>query len=1443
MAPLWTKFTVLAASSLLLAAGASAQEASRLTASPGYLNRDSCPERCAVVGHDPSDWYAYKGLEEFRTCDRTMFYYFNLYDQVDDANQPHRVYACTSCGPDWGVDEVAEGEHQLVRRIGDGPFCHPRRSMMLAGRSDGDDRAANGSMSASSSTSSHSSPSDVAAKYELGWWHNDGEPATVSIQSLSKQMRNYLANNQNLGNKTTMLFAQSGKATIGLYVGEELNAKDIGTYALQGLESGLHAGNIPSSSMALQNCQPHYDSEHIFGVVATSNGTFSSIQKAMQTWHSGSCLSFGDSLQSAGPAFFAKPLIVAGNDTASKSTATSASRRSTPVRLPARGECRAIKVQPNHGCPELAQDCGISPSDFTKYNPGKTFCSGLQPGMHVCCSSGTLPDYRPRKNSDGSCASVKVGGGDTCAGLAAANSLTQDELEGFNKNKTWGWSGCNPLFAETVICLSDGTPPMPATIANAVCGPQVAGTKQPSDTKDIADLNPCPLNACCDIWGFCGVTKEFCTDTNTGNPGTAKKGTNGCISNCGTDIKQDGGPSEFRTIGYFEGYQFSSRQCLWQDARQIDGSKYTHLHFGFGDITPDFQISAGKPDSQYEFMNFKLVSGGAKKIISFGGWDFSTSPSTYTIFREGVNPNNRDKLASNIAKFVEDNSLDGVDIDWEYPGAPDIPNIPPGSKQDGINYLKFLVVLKSKLNGKSLSIAAPASFWYLKGFPIKRISQVVDYIVYMTYDLHGQWDSQNKNSQEGCDDGMCLRSGVNLTETKTALSMVTKAGVPSSKLAVGVTSYGRSFGMAQAGCYGPSCKYLGGPLDSQATKGVCTNTGGYIADAEIYELMRDPKRVTKSYKDKDSDSNILVYDNTQWVSYMDEDTLASRTKLYKGYNMGGTTNWAIDLEEVSPPPPHSSSWSSFYEKMSTGGDPYQVGTRNGNWTNLKCSDPAVSGVRNLTAAERWEALDCDDAWKDLINVWKTIDRPEGSLSFSESLSATAHGPELSKCGNLLDTSNCNSPLVCAQIEGPGTGPAAYEIWNSLVIVHEMYASYAHALTAAMAKSVNPALDDFLHKFAPVEPPPDNKWLLLLIDMVTLGASMVAGPFFNSFLSKLPYFVVNENALGNIKDTTMTVIGQSTTIAKDLLGSSGSDWTPDKQAEFSNYMGQTVTVWSKSLATGLSHLFRGQDGDIDTLWNIIKGGKLIAGRRSKKSKRDVIDAADLRDSDSDSLDGGDLFDTRDLVDIRDLVDTRDDGDAPKPGDDDYNTPELEASVSKAFFGYAIPALWSVSGAFPVVLDTGYACGKVDPIKGYMTPDTMHKTYACVDNKMYYLGSAKGDAQYCYKPAVGCPDVCRDEKFTAPPGLDSLDKTSFGGVTLQDLVEGSVRTYKANGNSNKGKTPDATEGKTFDSLFDQDIRTPGFISIPVCSPDMAYKAWRSWKNKPDKDQVGYPCIDPK
>lgn len=566
------------------------------------------------------------------------------------------------------------------------------------------------------------------------------------------------------------------------------------------------------------------------------------------------------------------------------------------ARLEPRADCSTIQVNSGDSCSSLAQRCGITGDQFMQYNPQQGLCANLQPGQYVCCSSGTLPDHTPKQNPDGTCASYAVQSGDSCSSIGASHGpLTVQQLESFNK-QTWGWNTCNNLFAGTNMCLSTGTPPMPLSVQGTVCGPQVPGTQPPGSGQNLSSLNPCPLRACCDIWGQCGTTEDFCVDTNTGAPGTARTGTNGCISNCGTNIVMSSKPASFMSVGYFEAFNVE-RPCLNMDITQVDKSKYTHIHYAFGEIGYNYTVSANRYYSQ--FSAFTQLTG-VKRIISFGGWTFSTDPSTYTIFRQGVTAANRDTFATNIANFVIANNLDGVDIDWEYPAAPDIPGIPPGNPSEGNDFVNFLGLLYQKLKpkGKTISMAAPASFWYLKGIPMINVQVWVDYVVYMTYDLHGQWDYNNKWSDPGCPGGNCLRSHVNLTETLNALSMITKAGVASNKIAVGVSSYGRSFQMLQAGCTGPMCPYAG-PA-SGATKGPCTGTAGYISNAEINSIIAFNPSASKLY-DVNSDSNILVYDTTQYINYMNDSVKANRIALYQALNFGGYSDWAVDLQQFVPP--------------------------------------------------------------------------------------------------------------------------------------------------------------------------------------------------------------------------------------------------------------------------------------------------------------------------------------------------------------------------------------------------------------------------------------------------------------------------------------------------------------------------------------------------------------
>jgi chitinase len=122
------------------------------------------------------------------------------------------------------------------------------------------------------------------------------------------------------------------------------------------------------------------------------------------------------------------------------------------------------------------------------------------------------------------------------------------------------------------------------------------------------------------------------------------------------------------------------------------------------------------------------------------------------------------------------------------------------------------------------------------------------------------------NRQPGCIGGNCLRSHVNMTGTINALSMITKSGIEANKVIVGVASYGRSFKMATAGCTGPMCKFTGTADESYAKKGVCTDTSGYISNAEINLIKEQKGDSVQMWQDSASNSDIMVYDNTEWVA-------------------------------------------------------------------------------------------------------------------------------------------------------------------------------------------------------------------------------------------------------------------------------------------------------------------------------------------------------------------------------------------------------------------------------------------------------------------------------------------------------------------------------------------------------------------------------------------------
>ncbi|KAF6515930.1 hypothetical protein HZS61_004671 [Fusarium oxysporum f. sp. conglutinans] len=384
----------------------------------------------------------------------------------------------------------------------------------------------------------------------------------------------------------------------------------------------------------------------------------------------------------------------------------------------------------------------------------------------------------------------------------------------------------------------------------------------------------CPLNVCCSQYGFCGTTKDFCAK--------------GCQSNC--NQPKPSAPksnSRQRVIGYWEGWN-SDHPCGTMTLGEIPVDMLTHLNIAFGYIDHDFKITnmdGVSPDLYRNVGNLKAKNPDLKVIIALGGWTFSDPGTKWqNIFPSLTSSRaNRAIFIKNLLGFLSQYGYDGVDFDWEYPGAKDR----GGSGQDAVNYVSLVKELRSAIESSGqdyiITFTAPTSYWYLRHFDPKGMEPYVDWINLMSYDLHGTWDSDNPIGSQ-------VLAHSNLTEIDLALDLFWRVGVKPQNIVLGLGFYGRSFKLKSSSCWKPGCRFSG-PGD----KGPCTDTAGILSYREIQNILS--KTGATSYHDKTAAVRYFVYNDNSWISYDDKETFKSKIEYANEMGLSGLMIWAIDQDD------------------------------------------------------------------------------------------------------------------------------------------------------------------------------------------------------------------------------------------------------------------------------------------------------------------------------------------------------------------------------------------------------------------------------------------------------------------------------------------------------------------------------------------------------------------
>ncbi|RHZ51677.1 glycoside hydrolase family 18 protein [Aspergillus thermomutatus] len=360
---------------------------------------------------------------------------------------------------------------------------------------------------------------------------------------------------------------------------------------------------------------------------------------------------------------------------------------------------------------------------------------------------------------------------------------------------------------------------------------------------------------------------------------------------------------------------------------------YTHLNFAFLYIDPDtFEVTpmdSAQVDLYSRFTALKDSSPGLETWISVGGWAMNDPGSTQTTFSElAASSSAQTAFINSLKSFMVEYGFDGMDIDWEYPGASDR----GGNSADYDNFVTLLQNIRSGLGDDyGLSITLPTSYWYMQHFDIVNIAKTIDWFNMMTYDIYGTWDATVD------DIGAYVYAHTNLTMIRKGLDLLWHNDIDPNMVNIGYGFYGCSALHTQR----PSMlRYrlsfqLGGLtlVYDEGNSGPCTNTEGILSYSEIKEIIADSSRSATVTLDSETAVMIAVFDDNQWVGYDDEETLLMKQEFADSVCIGGFLTWAIDQDNTGALSGGVSNVSDLYPQTngtSIGGEIY-IGPS--LWTN------------------------------------------------------------------------------------------------------------------------------------------------------------------------------------------------------------------------------------------------------------------------------------------------------------------------------------------------------------------------------------------------------------------------------------------------------------------------------------------------------------------------------
>lgn len=330
-------------------------------------------------------------------------------------------------------------------------------------------------------------------------------------------------------------------------------------------------------------------------------------------------------------------------------------------------------------------------------------------------------------------------------------------------------------------------------------------------------------------------------------------------------------PQKFEITGYV-----FTRQTVLAPG-QVDPKKLTRINYAFANIK-DGQMVLGAPaDAQ----NLALLTAmrnanpGLTVLVSVGGWLWSTNFSDMALTAES-----RRVFEDSVMRFLTQYDLDGLDIDWEYPGMPGAGH--PFRAEDKQNFTALLKELRERFDavtrrsGKRLylTVAMGSSDDVLANTEMRKVARYVDTVNLMTYDYYEPGSESITGNHSPLFTDPADPKAISSDKSVQAFE---KAGVPAEKILLGVPFYGHVWGQVGEQNHGLF----------QTGKAV---PGAYAPFGAIDSNQIGPG-FTRYWDSAASVPYLYNAEKQTFISYEDPESLKAKCKYIRDHKLSGIMFW------------------------------------------------------------------------------------------------------------------------------------------------------------------------------------------------------------------------------------------------------------------------------------------------------------------------------------------------------------------------------------------------------------------------------------------------------------------------------------------------------------------------------------------------------------------------